>query len=274
MRRVARSIPALLVAAAALVGACSETGTDPSAVVSISFDSLPAPSIVEGDTLRDDSTGLVAALTAVAFNGKGDTIRDAPFRYFVRDTGGALEIDSVRGIVVARKPRASAANFVASLGSLQLPQSLLIVPRPDSLAAADSVKTLQLQTPEIPTNLLRNLTPPCSVRVLHDSLEAGVRVAVNVPVRGWVVFYRVDTAATRVADSVRLVNELGRRQAKDTTNESGHAALQLRVYAKPAPASGAVTDTVVVRAFVRYRGVELRGSPHRFAIPVRVGQSP
>jgi len=273
--RRARAIPLLiLAAAAAAAAACSETGTDPEAVVSISFDSLPAPSVVEGDTLRDDSTGAVAPLAPFAFNGKGDTIENAPFRFFVRDTGGALEIDSVSGIVVARKPRATAANFVASFGNLQLPQSLLIVPRPDSLAASDSaLSTLQLVT-EVPTDLLRNLTPPCSVRVLHDSTDAGTRVAV--PVRAWVVFYQIDSAATSVADSVRLVNDAGARQAKDTTNESGYAALRVRVFAKPAPASGttAITDSVIVRAYARYRGTNLRGSPHRFAIPVRLGQAP
>ena len=85
-------VPAFVAIATAAAGACSEIGTDPSAAVSIRFDTLPAAAIVQGDSLRD-SLGFPAPVTATAFNAAGDTIRGASFTFLARDTTNALTVD-------------------------------------------------------------------------------------------------------------------------------------------------------------------------------------
>ncbi|HEY5491467.1 MAG TPA: hypothetical protein VIK25_09800, partial [Gemmatimonadaceae bacterium] len=55
------------------MGSCTNVGTAPNAIVSLAFDTLPYPSVVAGDTLRD-SLGRAAPLHALAYNADGNLI--------------------------------------------------------------------------------------------------------------------------------------------------------------------------------------------------------
>src|SRR3954464_16009751 len=66
-------VPALVAAAAGLAVACSDLSTGADVPVALSFDPLPWPSIVGGDSLRD-STGSAVPLQAIVYNGDGDPI--------------------------------------------------------------------------------------------------------------------------------------------------------------------------------------------------------
>ncbi|HET7457780.1 MAG TPA: hypothetical protein VFJ74_09000 [Gemmatimonadaceae bacterium] len=249
---------ALLVAAA-----CSDVITDPSTPVAIAFDSLAAPSIVVGDTLRDPITGAVAPLTAQAFNSRGDTISNAPFTFFPRDTGGALQV--VGGnLLYAAKLQATNPGVVASLNGLQLTRTIAIVLRPDALHRTnDSVPTIGLVGTDDVGNVSKD---SLRVRVVHDTSTA------DSTVRSWLVFFSVVDSAPAIADSVRLINGQGNRSTVDTTDAAGLASRQVRVYAKAGTLVG-TTDSVIVQASAKYRGAELRGSPVTFAVPLVVTSS-
>jgi hypothetical protein len=253
---------ALVVLAAALAAvtaaACTEVTTDPNSPVAIAFDSLPAPSVVAGDTMRDPETGAVVPLAAQAFNSHGDSIHGVTFTFFPRDTGSAIEI--VDGnLLVGKTIRASQAGIVASLNGLQLPQSIYVVPRPDALVqATDSVPALVLIVPDGPSNVSKD---SLRVRVRHDTTTA------DTVVRSWIVHFEITDSAKTLADSVRLVNDAGIASTVDTTDASGLASRKVRVFAKAGTSTG-TTDSVVVFARSSYRGAQLPGSAVRFVLPV------
>ncbi|MFL5577538.1 MAG: hypothetical protein ACJ79S_16400 [Gemmatimonadaceae bacterium] len=261
-RRARLALPLLaLAAAAAIAAACSETGTDPDAPVSIAFDSLPAPAVAAGDTLRDDSTGVVMPLRALAFNGRNQVVPNAPFTYFVRDTGSALRIASGNYVVAGPTSRKDSVGIVATLGVLQLTRGIFVVPKPDTLRAADdSVKTLALGDSA-------RTSEEVAARVVHDSLGAD-----TVPVRGWVVFFSVVSAGTSLADSVRLVDAAGSAKASATSDADGRAAIRVRVFPKkvtrPADTTFVFHDSVVVSAVARYQGKDVPAGGIRLALPL------
>ena len=69
-RLLSRILAPAVVAGAVLAMACSEAGTGPGGIAAVSFDSLPSPGLVLGDTLRD-ALGNVAPLSAVAYDVDG-----------------------------------------------------------------------------------------------------------------------------------------------------------------------------------------------------------
>jgi len=267
-RRLA-AFAAVALAAAGAAGACSEATTDPNSPVSISFDS--ALSIVVGDTLRDPETGQVAPLVATAFNGKGDTIPNAPFTFFVRDTTGAFKVVGDTLIATdAAKP--GTYTVFASVNGLQLPRTIQVVQRPDSLAAIfdTPLPTFPLAVPDIPGNVTpgASLGDTLKVRVLHDSSGTWQGVP------SWIVKFEIVSAAPQLADSVRLVasattapTQTAPESAVDTTDGSGNASRRVRVFAKAGTAAGA-EDTVVVRITATYQGKPLRGSPVTAILPL------
>ena len=260
---------ALVVALAS--GACSEATTDPNSPVAIAFDSLPAPSIVVGDTLRDALTGLVAPLTAQAFNSKGAPIANPTSTYFTRATTGARRVVAGNLLVAGDTAHDATITLIASLNGLQLQQKIDIVRRPDSLVQAfDSVPTFTLVVPDDPSNVTPGaLTPDTmKVRVVHDS--SGVLQ----PVKSWVVFYDVAYAAPKLADSVRIVAagtsgtvRSAPPSAVDTTDASGYASRRVRVFAKAGTEVG-TRDSVIVNISATYRGVPLAGSPVKVVLRV------
>jgi hypothetical protein len=109
---IARSVaPLALVLAlvlAAVVGACTDTSTGPTQIVSLEFDTLAFPSVMTGDTLRD-SLGKVAPLHAVAFNGNGAVVANPAIKYLTLDSTVAI---SGRGAHhrVGRRPAVGTAH--------------------------------------------------------------------------------------------------------------------------------------------------------------------
>ena len=93
--RLVALVSVALIALAAF--ACTEVSDSSTSVLSIQFDSLGAPSVVVGDTLRD-TTGAVIVPVVHAFNFNGEEIIPAPVWFQSPDSGVA--VDSVTGIVV------------------------------------------------------------------------------------------------------------------------------------------------------------------------------
>ena len=290
LRRLA--VPAS-VALAAASAACSEAKTGPDTPVALSFDSLPAPSIVIGDTLRD-STGAAAPFRATAYNSDGDPIPTAPIHWFVltrdtlnRATGDTvlLEVDSLTGVAVAPVPSnpdlvytrsATNVTIVPQVSGLPGPsRQIALTLRPDSLAATPVTDTAGPS--RVDTTTLARVTKPVQAQVLHDSASLGRRF---LPVRAWIVRYALEyhgAAVPATSRAFRVVSDASpfRRSDQDTTDASGGAAR--RVAIDPDSLSVAATggvDSITVVVSASYRGLPLRGVPARVTIPIRIAPRP
>jgi hypothetical protein len=245
--------------------ACLDFSTDPDALLYITFDPLPFPSVVAGDTLRD-STGVVAPLRAKAVNGRGEEISNAAVRYYaVRDTAGALDIDSTAGVVVSSDAKPQAVRVVASVGSLQSAPALLsVTTSPDSLAPETANDTISYSF----TDTTLNISAALRVKVLHND-SSTFWSGVN----GWIVRYTLEDPADTVYASVFGENNRVLSAAPnglfhvDTTGADGGAARKLRI--RPGPPIASPLDSVALRVDAVYRGQPLRGSPARIVVYLR-----
>ncbi len=272
--RAPRGAKALLVSAvivATAIGtACAEVGLGPNEAAAIELDPFPSPSVVVGDTLRNID-GIVTPIRARVFNVRGDVITDATPRYLYADFNidSALAIDSISGIVVAKKLVLTEKRIAARIGgSLQVLRTIRIVTRPDSVDGTSLTNVLGTTVPDTgrqgrESNSTRTLT------VTVRNREAGVVS----PARSWPVRFQLLSPANPTNDTMAaayLVDDQGRASALDTTDDNGGAGRRVRVRALQFPV-GAAVETVVVRATVTYKGQPLRGSPVRLTAPVRRG---
>jgi hypothetical protein len=248
----------LMAAAAAVAGGCTDLDTGPDDPFSLELLTLPSPSIVSGDSLRDVD-GNATPIRAIVFDVEGDTIRNADVTLFIADTSMALALDPETGFIVATGTRRGDARIFASIGSLQAPpETLTIVPPPASTAAVGTIDTLRYSFAD-PS---RNTSDSLAVRVIRDSASA--------PVARYLVRFRLaDRADTLVA---RLVDDQGRLSTADrsgamsidTTGPDGVAFRRLRV--TPGATLATPVDSIVVLADVRLRGADVTGSPVRLVL--------
>lgn len=262
-RGVARALRPWALVVAAGIGGCTGVNTSPTHVAALQFDALPSPAVVTGDTLRD-SLGLAAPLGAIAFNGSGAQIPDAPIQYIALDTGVTI---GPGGILVAQS-RSGSVRLLASAGSIETsPITLLIARRPDSVAfAGPSRDTVDYVLPD---NATTNASVELAARVVTFDTAGGVTRT-----QGWRVSYQAIFRGTPVAQgdtsAVFLVGTGTQRSQLDTTGADGTASRRLRV--RPIGITQSAVDSVTVLASVTYRGAPVRGSPLRFVILLRPKQ--
>lgn len=237
-------------AVVAAIVSCTDIPTDAGAVLSIGVDTVAAPSVVLGDTLRD-SIGIVRPLTVTAFNFQGDVIANAPVRFTTRDRG--ILVDSVTGIVRGDSVRSTPARIFARVAGLEAAISLDVTLRPDTVAGQNVLDSLLYSL----TDTLANVSPALSVKILHG-------FSGDSAVKSYVVSFRV-TSTTDTA-LVKLVNDAGRASLLDTSDASGIAGRKIRL--DPARLTS-LADSVIVAATVKYRGVQLRGSPVRMVLKLK-----
>jgi hypothetical protein len=248
--------------AATSVVACTDVPTDADAVSAIQFSSLPAPSIVGGDSLRD-STGAPVRLSAIAFNFDGDEIAGAPFTFFSPDT--LIEI-SEDGFVTSIAPRDTPAKIFATLGSLQSRGvDLPIVARPDTVRADGAPDTLRFGATGSDVATVRTSD---TVRVAVEHRVTGTTTFAAVPFR--LVDFRLVHGGIEIApgDSTvaHLVDENGRASVIDTTGTDGRAFRFLRVRRASLAAS---LDSIIVLITTRVERGLVPGAPVRIVLPVR-----
>ncbi len=261
-------IPGVILAGlllAGMTGACTDVGAGPDVPMSIEMAAFPSPSVVVGDTLRNEA-GVVAPVRAIVRNGRGDEIADAKPLYLYADFNrdSALIVDSARGVIVARKAPTGDPRIAARIGaSLQVLRPILVTQAPDSVSgSAPSALTLSL-----PDTARKNTTGEFSVTVRHTD-----GIASNVA--GWLVRYEVLHPANPANDTTGaayLVNDNRAASVIDTTDSGGRASRSVRVRPQHFPTSGAqnVSDSVVVQVTVRYRGQLVDGTPLRLTVPVK-----
>ncbi len=257
VRRSARAAALAGVIAGVLAGALAcDLASAPSGVLSLRFDSLPASAVVVGDTLRD-SLGAVAHLRATAFDGAGNPIASAPVRFVSLDTG--IAVDSVTGQVTASIRRTTPARIVAGVGTIQTTAKLLSVSnRPDTLSKSGTTGTIVYVT--VPRTDPANAM---SLGVRVGSLPAVPGVTADSLTEKWAVKYVLVRSATVAADTTRL--DGGVVNTAWAVTAAGSAAKTLRVVPK---LGTRLKDTVIVDAFVTWKGVAVRGSPVRFVVPI------
>lgn len=260
-------VVALGLLAAGAAAACGDVGMDPELPAAIEWLPFPSPSVVVGDTLRDER-GVVARVRAIVLNSAGDTLPGALAQYLYADFNrdSALLVDSTGLVRALRKPKADARLAARAGASLQVLRPIVVTDRPDTVSGGGPAPLLTLTLPDTGrTAANANSTAPLSVTVRTGPGGADGGVT------GWLVRYELLRPANPRNDTTQgawLVDDTGRPSAVDTTDGSGGAARKVRVRAAVFP-SAVGTDTVVVQAVVRYRGVAVRGAPLRLVVAVR-----
>jgi hypothetical protein len=230
--------------------ACTDISGSSTSVLSIQFDTLSAPSVVVGDTLRD-TTGAVVRPVVHAFNFQGEEIIPAPVFFLSPDSG--ITVDSVTGIVVGDSLRSTPARIVATVGTLQAIQNVDVTLRPDLVQAVNGRDSLQYSL--LDTTL--NLSPLLTVTLTHG-------VAPNdSSVKSYIVSFAI--VAQSNPQLGELVNDVGKASVVDTTDASGIAGRKIRLHPLFL-GSGTAVDSIVVNATAKYRGTQVNGSPVRLVL--------
>jgi hypothetical protein len=230
------------------VGACTDVSGSSTSVLSLEFDSLPSPSVVVGDTLRD-TTGAVVHPVVRAFNFNGEEIIPTPVFFLSPDSG--VTVDSATGIVTADSLRTTPARIVATVGNLQASQKVDVTLRPDLLQAINALDSLSYS----PTDSTLNISVPMQVRLSHGVAPD------DSAVKSYIVsFAIVAQSDPRLGE---LVNDAGAASVVDTTDANGIAGRKIRLHSL---FIAAPSDSIVINATAKYRGVQVNGSPVRLVL--------
>ena len=262
MKRASLAAP-VGVALAGIVGlvmGCTAITSDASHVVAIEFDTLAYPSVVAGDTLRD-SLGHASRLHAVGLNSAGAVVSRPPFRYIALDSGVTIDTS---GYLTAQAPTGS-VRIVASVNGFQSVAKTVLISRPPGLVVAigalrDTVFYSLADNPAV------NVSPLLNVRIVTRDTARGIGFT-----GGWLVSYQAFFRGVALSQKDTTVATLWDDQtnptALDTTDaSSGTAARRLRIRPVGLPTA---SESLVVIATVKYKGVAIQGSPVRWVISTR-----
>lgn len=234
--------------------ACSDVSGSSTSVLSIQFDSLAAPSVVVGDTLRD-TTGAVIVPSVHAFNFKGEEITSVPVWFHSPDSG--VVVDSATGIIVGDSLRSTPVRIVASVGTLQAIQRVDLTLRPDFITALHGRDSLSYSVLDTTLNVTSGQT------MLTVELTHGIGPN-DSAVKSYIVSFEiVEQADPRLAE---LVNGSGKPSVVDTTDAAGVAGRQIKLH--PLFLTSSV-DSIIVNATARFRGIPVSGSPVRLVLKVK-----
>jgi hypothetical protein len=233
-------------ALAVAIAGCVEISDNADTVLSLEFDSLPSPSVVVGDSMRD-TTGAIAPPIVRAFNYRGEEITSPSVRFHAPDPG--ITIDSVTGVIRGDSLRSTSVRVVASVGSLQALQRLDVTLRPDAVAAVDGRDTLQYSLLDSTVNISEALT----VRLTHGTAPD------DSTVRSYVISFAIVSGGD--PRGAELVNG-GKISTVDTTDANGVAGRAVKIR----PIYFTDVDSVIVNATVKFRGTPITGSPVRLVV--------
>jgi hypothetical protein len=236
----------------AMTLACGDVSGGSGSVLSIQFDSLGAPGVVLGDSLRD-TTGAVIHPAVHAYNFSGDEILPSPAWFQSPDSG--ISVDSATGIVVGDSLR-TGARIIATVGGLQAIRTVDVTLRPDRIVAVAGFDSLSYSL----IDSTKNFSPALTVKLVHG-------VAPNdSAVRSYIVSFSIVTESDpKLAE---LVNDGRKLSAIDTTDSNGAAGRALHINPDLIRTADGV-DSVVVYASARYRGGLVNGSPVRLVLKVK-----
>jgi hypothetical protein len=261
----AAGIVGFLALAVAISVTCTKIPTNPSLVFSLAVDSLPSPSVVAGDTLRD-TNGIATPLSGLAYNIQNQALSNVHVQ-FLSLSPDQLTI-SAKNFAIGTPTGDSIVRVLADANGLQsLPFNVPVVLKPDSLDFADSDSissvALSLTSPDSQVSAALN------VLLIHvpDTLGA------DSVTRSYIVHYQITYPANAAKGTgtptdttlpAYLVEADGQPSRTDTTdgNGMGSRVVQFSV-AQFQPKS---VDSIVVMATAVYRDSVIAGSPRRFVI--------
>lgn len=247
------------------VTACHDTTVGAGRAAAVSLDTIPYPSIVAGDSLRD-SLGVARPFKGTAYGDNGAPIPGFIVKYRVLDSGVVL--DSLTGYAVADTARSTPIRILADAGGLQTaPAQIFVVPRPDTIFADSAIDTLHYSFFDTSAVISSGL----SITVGHKVTPTVTNPATYIPVQAYLVSYRMiyPTDATLA----RIVDGVGHPSNVDTTGSDGRAHPNIRFRPLAIQDSTHFVDSVVVLATVRSRGDSIPPSPIRLVVQVRPNQS-
>ena len=250
MSRRPGAIPLTVLSGAILIAACTEIPTGANDVLSVQFNPLPAPGVVIGDSLRD-TLGVVQGLQVTAFNYSGTEIENPPVTFSTLDRG--ITVDSVTGIVTGDSVRSN-ARILATVRGLTVTTQVAVVLQPDTVGESNSRDSLSYSV----LDTASNISAPIGVRVLHTTPTDTAGVA------SYLVSFQIVSPGDTVL--AKLFGDGNLRSSLDTTDASGVAARRIKL---DVTRLTSIVDSVIVHAFVKYRGVNVRGSPARLVLKVK-----
>jgi hypothetical protein len=260
-----------MLAAALLVAivACSNLNTSPGHVVSIFVDTLPYPSIVERDTLRD-TLGRPAPMQGVAFNLANDTIRStngqAVVQFFSLD-GNLLRITLGTNFAIAGDSAPTTVRVVAQAQSLQTqPFTVNLTLRPDTIGPDSVTSSTGAATTSDTTQLVRGFcgasgpTSSSLVALLRDIPGGGLALlGVDNFIVKWAIISPDTIAGTgAMSDTAHFAFIVGTNflpSVRDTTKSGGFSTRFLTFGGEAFRRFRVDTDTVtvVVQATATYK---------------------
>jgi hypothetical protein len=260
-------IAALLSAVA--IAACVDLSAPKGVPASISQIQLPAFYVVAGDTMRD-TLGRAGPPKIIAYDANGGVLTTFPSNFFITDSAQQLHFSALDGSLVASGVNDTAGavvHIVGQIASLQTAvQTVYVTVRPDTLERTDT-STLKL-------TLVTGVDSASSISTI--SLPTVVHGVGGRVVPGLFVHYTLESSpapkgaapAAYLTDDANVVFA-ATKSAVDTGDASGATARTLVLNSHSAANRDALqNDTLFVVVTAMYKGVQLQGSPFRFAIPI------
>ncbi len=239
-------------------------------VASISALSLPYPSVVVGDVMRD-SLGQAAPVSIQAYDANGSLLTSQSPTFTVLDATTSTVATSVQvdqnGFVHGLARDSLGARVFAGFGTLTAPAQRVIVSVAPTRATRP-VDTLRISFIDSVTDTLRitNWSPPLKLQ-LSDATGVGAQ--------GFVVVFAVTRfpAPLNPGDQAAYIADAtGKPSGRDTTKSTGEAkrlvVLRQSKLDTVSVRRGLTTDTIIVRATVKYNGADVSGTPIDYIIPV------
>jgi len=242
-------------------------------IASISALSIPYPTVVLGDVMRD-SLGIAAPVAIHAYDAKGNEIVGLYPQITILDAtlnlaASTIHIDE-QGFVHGVIRDSVGARVYAGFGSLVAPAQRVLVsvaPQVATKSVAATAISFDIATPD--TSAVANWSPPLELTLTNTATAV-------IAAQGFVITYAVTrspTPTTAGVPTAYIGDDAGKASRRDTTDRLGVAGrrviLRQQAIGDAALIAGTKTDTIVVRATVKYNGVELSGTPFDYIISVK-----
>jgi len=260
--------------AAALFGiaavACVDLSSPKNAPASISLLQLPEFFVVRGDVMRD-SLGNPTAPSVITYDGSGAVVTGFTPFVFVTDSQPVITVNSTGILVAAQKT--GTAHVIGQIGNVQTPAAIVYVTVPPTTLVKNVVgsDTLQLTIGVDSASSLGGFALPAIVR-------GGAGGQLDTAVGGAIVSYRIVStpfASRSSSPTMYIGDDANNPSPRDTSDGAGNVSRKLiinsRLLADTALFFGHRLDSVTVEASMKYKGVNLAGSPLRFVVKVRGG---
>lgn len=263
---------ALVATTTAIAMGCSDFlgGTPRNAIASISALSLPYPTVVVGDTMRD-SLGVATPVSIQAYDADGRVVLNQSPQFTVLDATSSALATSVRidqnGFVHGLVRDTLGARVFAGFGPLVAPvQRIPVSVAPQVAGSFTTAPAITFDVAATDTLAQTNWSP---------SLELTLTGAGGTPAQGFVVTYelvRFPMPKTAGVPAAYIGDDSGKPSGRDTTNARGVVGRRVvlrQLAMADAVRAGTKADTITVRATVKYNGAAVSGTPFTYTIAVK-----